>query len=122
MKKSLVIFLMVMAGSAGAWEVKGNPDKTPSIGISYEKLSLRGASYYSFNNQYVYGTHQDMKLSGSSQTFDLRVPVSPNLTLEGGVGVISSEKVFYQGVLTYRAEENLYGYSTYIKARVYFAN
>ena len=84
MKRAMmVVMLMGMAGVAGAYEIKGNPDSKMSIGFNYDKSDMKGDYDWSgrpnFGNDF--GNLTQVNYKG-----DIKVPVFSFMTLSAGGG------------------------------------
>lgn len=89
MKKMALLIAGILSGSVlNAAEFKDNPDRFPSIGVFYQGGSESGDVTFKASGLQA---SQDIKSSGDSITFDLRLPVSDTITLFGGISSTRSE-------------------------------
>ena len=89
MKRLLMagFLLGVFAGVAQAWP-EDNPDKYPSIGLSYTGIETEGDLTYMSSG---FSARQDVESSLGIIMVDARFPVSRNITLHGGIGSVGTE-------------------------------
>jgi len=73
-----------LASSASAWEKAKNPDRFPSIGLTYTGIAEDG-------EYKTLGFTQDTELLSRSLVLDTRLPLSDSFTLNLGLGTTASE-------------------------------
>jgi hypothetical protein len=83
MKK--ILLLMVVASRAWGWDVRGNPDRYPSIGLDY-------AGSYLMGNETQHGPNycrvaSDLSTTNHALSADLRLPLTRNWTITVGGGI-----------------------------------
>lgn len=84
MRKFILIVIIIAATSpAFAWEHPNNPDRFPSLGLSYTGVSEDG----DYKTQ---GFSQDIESSSGALILDTRLPLSNSFTLSVGLGAVGT--------------------------------
>ena len=115
-KKMMLIasfFLFSVCDASGAGFLN-NPDRYPSVGISLGVTDIDG----SFAN--LASIKADSKIKTRDFTIDLRLPVSHELTLFGGISVLKEETFLSNQKLNFREQNDLSGFGFRVGARYYF--
>jgi hypothetical protein len=81
--KKLLILAVLLSSSAFAYEVKDNPDRIPSVGLTYLGSFLKGDLTY---ESIAWSETPEYKQDTNAFLADLRLPVTSNLTVEVGGG------------------------------------
>jgi hypothetical protein len=118
MKTTIVGILLLIAGPAMAWEIEGNPDRKPSIGLEYTGVFLEGDGLYpAVSSIKRTGLQEDTNTIEA----DFRMPVNPSLTLYVGAGYVKKEiKGVDSDLFLFESEDEMTGGKIKLGARVYF--
>lgn len=108
-----IVFYFSVCDALGAGFIK-NPDRYPSVGVSLGVTNIDGsfANAASFN--------ADSEIKTRDFTIDLRLPVSHELTLFGGVSVLKEEALLSNQNISFSERDDLSGFGFRIGARYYF--
>jgi len=118
----VVWVLVLCAEGAGAWEFPENPDRFASIGLHRVDTWQKGfRDEVDYNNlgQEVRVNGGDEKVSTSEFGFDLRVPIHPKCTLEGGYSILETDSSFVRRDGVFKESRELDGYRASIGVRFY---
>ncbi len=89
MKRALLLFVVMglssVAHAISGWEYTGNPDRFPSLGLSYNRTILDG-KYYADTYNNTWNVTNGNTFEGSNVVIDGRFPLSDYLTLSVGGG------------------------------------
>lgn len=113
MKKIIMLLLFVTPSLSHAWEVPKNPDRFPSLGLTYTGVSETG----DYNIQ---GYKQDVETTNRSLIADLRLPLATSFTLSIGVGGTHSEVLGKENFNFYGSKTDTSGGLFTISGRFYF--
>lgn len=126
--KILIAGLILIAPTiAGAWEVPGNPDRFPSVGLNIGNGELSGPRYESD----LPGTSLNRNQGGHEKNFfhslgaDVRVPIHQSVTLSFSYDALDSDNHYSRqsnGQSIYETSNNLSGYRYGIGLRLYLNN
>lgn len=123
----MLAVLLCVPALAGAYEIKDNPDRFPSVGLNYSGASLKGDT--EFSGFAFGGTKPQMKESINNFMGDLRLPATENLTFEVGAGYAMNNLESNDGtwflsggsfMVTTPTKTDLSGPSYKVGARYYF--
>lgn len=113
MKK--LMFLLVLAPSLSfGWEHPSNPDRFPSIGLSYAGSTIDGE----FTTA---GLKQDVETKSGLLLLDTRLPLSNKLTLELGIGSMAVKQTGDENAVFFGSENDQSGSYSKIGIRYYFS-
>ena len=84
----LVVAIAVMSSVAVAYEIEGNPDRMPSVGLNYTGSFLKGDITY---DSIRWNQTPEYKQDTNTILTDVRLPVSSNLTIEVGAGYVKQK-------------------------------
>lgn len=92
--------VLFFSSPATAREYEKNPDRFPSIGLTYESFGLEGET------DFRGVAKQDVEESGGAIIFDWRMPLSQSITMNLALGAIGSltEGVSMPQVTGYKTE------------------
>ncbi len=124
MKKLVLLvslFLLVSSNDVSARGFVNNPDRFPSVGLSFGLNSLGGDTSFLINGAGV-PPAAATDLETKDLTLDFRLPVSHSLTVFGGISVIrNSFSINGQTPLALEEQNReLDGYGIRFGARFYF--
>ena len=90
--KLAVAVVVLGCGLARAYEIDDNPERLISVGLNYSGSFLRGNEYSTFVGvpNFVLKDY-DLTSQSNQGMIDIRVPVSPNLTLSAGGGILFTQ-------------------------------
>lgn len=112
--KKLLFLIALLPASLFAWEHPKNPDRFPSIGLSYAGSTLEG--------EYVIeGFKQDTEVKTGLLLLDTRLPLSNKLTLDVGIGSTAIRETSEENRNFFGEREDLKGAYTRIGIRYYFS-
>ena len=100
--KKIMMFMMfaLISSPMFGWEIKGNPDRVPSVALSIDKGTLTGGGKQSWNTYfysypYYYYLWANGKVESETEisiiTPSVRLPLSQFLTLDLRVSLISNK-------------------------------
>jgi len=99
MKKIIVLMMLGILSPAMAYDIRGNPDRRPSLGFNY--INSVDKSEYMFGD---FRIADFSKQTGNTVLLDARIPLSRffTLTLRGGLSrsdndIFTGEKVEWSG-------------------------
>lgn len=120
-----LVLIATVATSSQAWYIPGNPDAFPSIGFNVHNEDMRGDRYeISRPSDPILnlGSHGPQTSTKYSIGFDVRLPVTRNLTLGTFYNDIETSQDFTRvsdGQPIYKETINMDGYSYGFNARFY---
>ncbi len=114
----VTLFVLVSSNHVSARGFVNNPDRFPSIGLSFGFSSLGGDAAFP-------GVVPSTKIVGvdtqtKDLTLDFRLPVSHSLTIFGGISVIRDEFGIDVNSVNFEQDRELEGYGVRFGARFYF--
>src|SRR3990167_6470666 len=89
MKNTLVLALLLASTVAWSYEIKENPDRVISVGVNYTGTFLDGTGTFEPVPGWFFNEQKDLKDNTHAGVVDLRIPVTPNLTLNTAAGYVS---------------------------------
>lgn len=116
MKSLLVGILLASAATCSAAEYKGNPDRLPSIGLTFGGIAETGNATLSSGGA---SATQPAELSNGHFVLDGRVPVSDRLTLMGSLGYTGSSSDVKETTLLDGQKVDTTGISFSVGLRIY---
>jgi hypothetical protein len=118
MKTTIVVMLMLLAAPVMAWEVEGNPDRKPSIGLEYTGVFLEGDGLYP---RVPHIKRNELQEDINTLEADFRMPINSSLTLYVGAGYVKKEiKGVDSDLFLFESEDEMTGGKIKLGARVYF--
>lgn len=128
MKIALLSGVMFLAINAMAYEIQGNPDRFPSVGLNYTGTFLKGTGSLAPIPGFIITDEKDLKETAHVGMLDLRLPVNENITLNAGAGYAGrvNERVDASlaqndtAIFGERIKDNLSGPTFNVGARYYF--
>lgn len=118
MKKLIIGGAMaLMLSTAQAREMKGNPDRFPSVGLNYSVANLDGLNEENIAGVLILG---NTELTQRSVSLDLRLPVTDGMTVNTGITSMVSETSSTYDSLNSRGDQTLDGYAFNVGVRFYF--
>ena len=109
----IALSLVVIPSLSFAWEHPKNPDRFPSLGLTYAANALEG----DFASA---GTSQDIESESSELLIDTRLPLSDSFTLSVGLGGVSTNTKGKDSPTLFSSETDASGGSFVISGRWYF--
>ncbi|MFQ5596834.1 MAG: hypothetical protein ACE5GK_02170 [Nitrospiria bacterium] len=115
----VAVFVLLGTNETFARGFINNPDRFPSIGLSFGLISIDGDLSY-FNNGALLTPKSSAKTESMDLTLDLRVPVSHSLTFFGAFSIQSDEATSNETTAFFGTDRDLFGYGLRLGARYYF--
>lgn len=113
LKKLIAVSFLLLPSTVLAWEHPLNPDRFPSVGLSYEGATMEGEIK-------TQGVGQDTEIRTGLLLLDARLPMSNSFTLELGIGSSAMELEAKESPFFFAGENKTTGAFTRIGARYYF--
>jgi hypothetical protein len=105
-----------MAIRVSAAEYPGNPDRFPSIGLNFAGSAETGDATTFGGGA---SAKQDLKVSNGALILDLRLPVSNNVTITGGVASIATKIDASETTVLFGSKSDTSGASFNLGVRFY---
>jgi len=88
MKKTVIVGLLVGLCAGMSFAETLNPDKYPSVGLTYGTQSMEGTARVFFGSA---AAHQDINSRVGVISIDGRIPLNDSFTLTLGIGAVATE-------------------------------
>ena len=115
MKKLVMLALLLGTTSAYAYQIQGNPDWKPSLGLTYSRTALKG-DYNAPTFRTVIKDAADNTIN--NYVADIRLPLSTFLTFNIGGGYTSQNMRL--SAFDPKESWEMNGYNLSVGARIYF--
>jgi len=116
----VVLFLLVLSNNVSARGFVNNPDRFPSVGLSFGFSSLGGDASFPNSNVTPVAVPIGVDTQTKDLTLDFRLPVSHSLTIFGGISVIRDNLDIDGNSAFEEQHRDLDGYGVRFGARFYF--